>query len=722
MRRFLFSGLLLAALVVAPAANAVTIEELQAQINSLLQQIEELKKEENRSSTSGSGTAGGNNTNTGSNTNACFTKDLHFGIYDAEVIKLQEFLRSHGLFNGPASGYFGSQTQAAVQQFQAHRNIFSNDGRFTGYFGPATRAVVNQMIGCSGTATPPPPPTSGSVTVDMKANGSNGPLTVASGSDVVLSWTSTGANYCSGFYNSSNNDLAHMSWIASQGISGKFTTGPITQETTFTLVCSLGNNTASDSVILKPDSSLTSTPTVTLTANPIYITPGQRSTLTVNTANFASGTTVGCPLSGGISAPGNLPNTYVVTPTVTTTYRINCSNSAGQSASASATVTVNQPTDTSSQAPVINSFTASPDKTLSGGYSVLSWNTSNVGFSGTCTLKDQSGRSYADSTGKIYYSGSHQVYPTQTSTYNITCKNSAGETASRSVTVVVDPKYGLNLDDLKVSMSASPSIISPGQSSTLTWSSQNAARCIDVADGRTSGSRTVSPLNTTTYVVTCYNDELFGFYGKTAYATVTVNQPGTPVTASAPSVYMTANPSTITAGQSSTLTVNAGNASYCTDPRGTSNNHYMWPMQVSVTPSQTTTYSVTCYNSSGQSASVSATLTVSQAPTSTPAPTVSVTASPDSITPGQSTTISWSSSNTTSCKLWDGSSAGISGSKTFSPSATATYSITCSNSSGQSASASATIYVTGMEGGAPIANTYSALYELLKQLSKALGN
>lgn len=66
------------------------------------------------------------------------------------------------------------------------------------------------------------------------------------------------------------------------------------------------------------------------------------------------------------------------------------------------------------------------------------------------------------------------------------------------------------------------------------------------------------------------------------------------------------------------------------------------------------------------------------------APTVSLSATPTSISSGQSSTLTWSSTNATSCAAsgaWTGSKA-ISGTQAVSPSATATYVLTCSGAAG----------------------------------------
>ena len=80
--------------------------------------------------------------------------------------------------------------------------------------------------------------------------------------------------------------------------------------------------------------------------------------------------------------------------------------------------------------------------------------------------------------------------------------------------------------------------------------------------------------------------------------------------------------------------------------------------------------------------------------TSTPAPTVSLSASPTTITAGSSSTLAWNSSNATSCTAsgaWSGT-LGTSGSQSVSPAASSTFTLTCTGSGGSS-SASATVTV-----------------------------
>ncbi len=112
----------------APAAKADTNSDLQAQLTALLAQVASLQAQLGMSQ--------------GASTT--FTRDLTIGATGADVTALQNWLlgKSYAIPAG-ATGYFGSQTQAAVARFQVSAAITPA----AGYFGPITRAKVNAMAG-----------------------------------------------------------------------------------------------------------------------------------------------------------------------------------------------------------------------------------------------------------------------------------------------------------------------------------------------------------------------------------------------------------------------------------------------------------------------------------------------------------------------------------------------------------------------------------------------
>jgi hypothetical protein len=71
-----------------------------------------------------------------------FTKDLYQGLADPDVSRLQKVLADAGFpIAAGVTGYFGSQTFAAVQAYQKSRGIINS-----GYFGPITRAQLNKEL------------------------------------------------------------------------------------------------------------------------------------------------------------------------------------------------------------------------------------------------------------------------------------------------------------------------------------------------------------------------------------------------------------------------------------------------------------------------------------------------------------------------------------------------------------------------------------------------
>jgi len=112
-----------------------------------------------------------------------------------------------------------------------------------------------------------------------------------------------------------------------------------------------------------------------------------------------------------------------------------------------------------------------------------------------------------------------------------------------------------------------------------------------------------------------------------------------------------------------------------------------------LTASTTYAYTVSAYDAAGNNSAQSTGVSVTT-PANVPAPTVALTATPASITSGQSSTLSWSSTNATSCTGTGFTAPGTSGSLAVSPMVTTTYSITCTGTGGTSPAASATVAVT----------------------------
>ena len=215
------------------------------------------------------------------------------------------------------------------------------------------------------------------------------------------------------------------------------------------------------------------------------------------------------------------------------------------------------------------------------------------------------------------------------------------------------------------SYSASPTTITSGGSSTLSWNTTNATSCtINGSSVAVDGSMTVSPTTTTTYTLTAT-----GSGGSVSQdVTVTVN-------AAAPVIdSFSANPTTIDAGGSSTLSWNTTNATSCT----INGSSVAVDGSMTVSPTATTTYTLTATGDGG-SVSQDVTVTVNAV---TPAPSIdSFSASPTTIDEGNSATLSWNTTNATSCTI-DGSSVAVDGSMSVSPTSTTTYTLTATGDGG----------------------------------------
>ena len=202
-----------------------------------------------------------------------------------------------------------------------------------------------------------PPSIQPAPTVDLKANGSDGPISAIAGSPVTLSWTSTGATGCSG------SRVGSGTWGGSLPISGSRDSGSLTSNTTVLISCpnSIGQ-VANDKVTINVTAStlplppiiFPSTipaPTVNLTYNgsrgPITITSGSSVNFNWSATNiyscqiFRDGVLYnnGVYNSNGINTPSHSGTFFFGNVTaLTTTYTMTC---AGPGGSASSGITVN---------------------------------------------------------------------------------------------------------------------------------------------------------------------------------------------------------------------------------------------------------------------------------------------------------------------------------------------------------------------------------------------
>jgi peptidoglycan hydrolase-like protein with peptidoglycan-binding domain len=106
----------LALLLVAPAAHALSVSELQAQIQTLLTQLSSLREQlaQAEKDTSVEQKVQPTDTSIFPICRRPFTSSITRGATGDAVVELQGFLKNEGVFLGEATGYFGPQTERAV--------------------------------------------------------------------------------------------------------------------------------------------------------------------------------------------------------------------------------------------------------------------------------------------------------------------------------------------------------------------------------------------------------------------------------------------------------------------------------------------------------------------------------------------------------------------------------------------------------------------------------
>ncbi len=420
---------------------------------------------------------------------------------------------------------------------------------------------------------------------------------------------------------------------------------------------------------------VTAAPTAALTADPATITAGQSATLTVASTNAVSA--VIQPGAHTVTLDASGAGSVSVSPPTTTTYTLTVTDANNATAVDTATVTV---TDAPSA-----TLTADPATITVGQSSTLRVASTNAV---SAVIQPGAHTVILDAAG----AGSVSVSPSTTTEYTLTVTDANNVTAVDTAAVTVT-------DAPTAALTADPMEIVAGQSSTLTVASTNAVSAVIqpgnltvTLDAAGAGSVSVSPTTTTEYTLTVTDANSFTV---TATAAVTVTD--------RPSAALTADPATITAGQSSTLRVASTNAvsaviqpgdiSVTLDASGAGS--------VSVSPTATTEYTLTVTDANSFTAVATAVLTV------TDRPTAALTADPATIAAGRSSTLRIASTNAVSAVIQPGNisvalDASGAGSAIVSPTATTEYTLTVTDANGAFATATAAVTVSGSAPQTPV--------------------
>ncbi|GBL35545.1 putative cell agglutination protein 1742.01 [Filimonas sp.] len=374
-----------------------------------------------------------------------------------------------------------------------------------------------------------------------------------------------------------------------------------------------------------------STATVTITVN---LLPAIGTTVT--SASICLGSTTSITGNGGLSynwQPGALSGTSItVSPVASTTYTVTGTGSNGCTNTATRLISVN-PLPSVGTTVTSAAICVGSSTSLTGtGAATYTWQPGAL--SGTTVI----------------------VSPVTTTTYTVTGTSAAGCVATATVTITVNPlpAVGTTVTNATICAGASTSITGTG-ATTYTWN-----------PGALSGTTiNVAPATTTTYTVTGTNAA-----GCVAVATrlITVN----PI----PAVGTTVTNATICAGASTSIT-GTGASTYTWNPGALSGT------TINVAPAATTTYTVTGTNATGCIATATKLITVN------PAPAVGTTVTNATICAGASTSITGTGATT---YTWN--PGALSGTTiTVAPAVTTTYTVTGTNASGCTATATRLIIV-----------------------------
>lgn len=285
-------------------------------------------------------------------------------------------------------------------------------------------------------------------TVDLRVNGSNGPVSVSVNTNFTPSWTSNYADTCTGSANLAGYNTTSGSFSTSKASAGSYT---------YTITCQNATGTATDSVVVNvyPLPTVTITTPAMLTA-PAFYTPSWTST---NAVSCTGGNRfVGYSGTSGSRAENNIPaGTYV--------YSMTCYNAAGDSAVDTKTTVVYGLPTVDVKIDGLDGPTLT--RTAPANYTAT-WNSTNASScSGSSRFAGYTGLSGSRTeTGVV--AGS--VYD-----YTMVCQNPAGTTVTDTVRMVVVAPPTV---DVKIDGSDGPTVYRTAPAGyTATWTSGNATSC-----------------------------------------------------------------------------------------------------------------------------------------------------------------------------------------------------------------------------------------------------
>jgi hypothetical protein len=530
--------------------------------------------------------------------------------------------------------------------------------------------------------------------------------------------------------NADSGCIATGGWSGTKATASSEETGAINADTTYNLTCTNstgGSRTFSVTVgVFDPNY----TPVISsFTASPTSVNLGGYSMLGWSTTNATSCAASSVPSHSSWNGTKGLSGTDRVEPiNATTTFTLTCLGATGLSTSSSVTVDVGNGTTTGTTTYTVVVDTPTDPSTTELGSSVVygvqlaSRPLANV----TMTVNSSDYTEGTTSVRSLTFTPNDWSVVQQIVVTGVDDNLSDGDTpyslilgATQSVDINYDNLSSqvfniTNIDDEApvisvsfASFTANPSTVVTGGTSALSWVATGTIASCEASGAWTgsksaTGTEVVGPISTTsTYTIVCTGA------GGTATSSLTIaidnggnNNNGTSTVSF---VSFIANPSTVAAGGTSTLSwVTTGTVATCTATGGWSGVKSATGTEVVGPLATTTGFTMVCRGTDGTSATSTVTVVVNNGGNNNGTSTVSIlsfSATPSTVSSGGSATLAWTATGTiASCSAsggWSGTKSAT-GTESVGPlSATTNYTLVCVSTDGTSATSTATVTVSG---------------------------
>jgi peptidoglycan hydrolase-like protein with peptidoglycan-binding domain len=523
MKKTTISIIIGAMFVIAPlTANADTMNDLRAQVASLLQMVTQLQQQLTQAESTTSAVTpivknvGTQTTGAADNSLACLTlnRNLWQGIRGADVSQLQILLQKTGDYTyHSVTGYYGPATEQAVQRYQQRKGIISyGTPNTTGYgvVGPKTREYM-QVCGVAGFGRGP----SRETTEMNESQKSESPIisnltpdqlqiispasntTINIGDKITIRYI-VGSGIVSGdpaiidrSIVKANTNTKTSGYVSVSNSFGSYSFDWLPNESgTYQALLSINHNNRTyqvrSGIITVVDPNSTTPPIYTPSITFSHISSGNvigsfmnlppnsqiRFVNSATTNQYDAQSTM--VLGGGsgplsIPIPNDLPNG---------TYYLRVTSYYSPSTTIVQSNTFRVGNDIQTKNVVINSFTASPATVKSGQAVLLRW-TSNLThadksyYGGGCNIEALAGNravhvtsTHADASGSVTHT------PTETTTYTLRCHSGGKDgspNSSRQIVVQVIPDQ---TDPVVINyFTASKKSLASGESVTFSWNS-----------------------------------------------------------------------------------------------------------------------------------------------------------------------------------------------------------------------------------------------------------